>query len=73
LRAVPLIDSTAAVTLRALVKRLRRAGTIVYFAGTHHRIRETLFAAGLTRPLVTYKRDLETALRSIKALHGGEQ
>jgi SulP family sulfate permease len=67
-RAVPLIDSTAAVTLRGFVKRLSRAGTKVYFVGTKHRVRETLFAAGLAPPLVTYKTDLEPALSSAKAL-----
>jgi SulP family sulfate permease len=63
---VPLIDSTAAATLRSFTKRLTRAGTHVYFAGTRHRVRETLFAAGLAPPLVHYKADLEMALESAK-------
>jgi SulP family sulfate permease len=63
---VPLIDSTAAATLRSFVKRLTRAGTHVYFAGTRHRVRETLFAAGLAPPFVHYKADLETALEAAK-------
>jgi SulP family sulfate permease len=67
-RDVPLIDSTAAATLRGFVKRLRRAGTRVYFTGTQHRVRETLFAAGLTPPLVTYKIDVKTALKLAKKL-----
>jgi SulP family sulfate permease len=72
-RAVPLIDSTAAAALRGFVKRLRRAGTHVYFAGTQHRVRETLFAAGLAPPLVTYKADLESALASAKRLRRNGQ
>jgi SulP family sulfate permease len=71
-RAVPLIDSTAAATLRGFVKRLQRAGTRVYFAGTQHRVRETLFAAGLIPPLVTYKTGLESAVAAAKSLRRGE-
>jgi hypothetical protein len=52
--------------LRSFTKRLTRAGTHVYFAGTRHRVRETLFAAGLAPPLVHYKADLEMALESAK-------
>ncbi len=63
---VPLIDSTAANTLRGFVNRLRRAGTKVYFAGTQRRVRTTLFAAGLTPPLVTYKASVKSALASAK-------
>jgi SulP family sulfate permease len=72
-RAVPLIDSTAAAALRGFVKRLCRAGTRVYFAGTQHRVRETLFAAGLAPPLVTYKAGLESALASAKRLRRNGQ
>jgi SulP family sulfate permease len=72
-REVPLIDSTAAAALRAFVKRLRRAGTKVYFAGTRHRVRETLFAAGLTPPQVTYKAGVESALASAESLRRGEE
>jgi SulP family sulfate permease len=59
---VPLLDSTAAATLRGLVKRLVRGGTQVYFAATRHQVRKTLFAASLTPPIVKYKANLETAL-----------
>ena len=69
---VPLIDSTAAATLRGFVKRLSRAGTRVYFAGTRHRVREALFTAGLAPPLVKYKTDVQAALTSAKKLRRGE-
>jgi SulP family sulfate permease len=65
---VPLLDSTAAATLRGLVKRLVRGGTRVYFAATRHQVRKTLFAASLTPPIVKYKANLETALAA--AEHG---
>jgi sulfate permease, SulP family len=69
---VPLIDSTAASTLRSFVKRLRRAGTKVYFAGTRRRVREALFAAGLDRKLVTYKTNVELASRAAHGLASAE-
>jgi SulP family sulfate permease len=69
---VPLIDSTAAATLRGFAKRLNRGGTRVYFAGTRHRVRKTLFAAGLTPPLVSYKTDVEAALGSAKSVRHGK-
>ena len=69
---VPLIDSTAAATLRGFAKRLSRAGTHVYFAGTRHRVRETLVAAGLTPPLVSYKANVDTALVSSRKLSRDE-
>ncbi len=72
-REVPLIDSTAANTLRGFVNRLRRAGTKVYFAGTRRRVRETLFTAGLTPPLVTYKASVDSALASAKRLRRAGQ
>jgi len=59
---VLLLDSTAAATLRGLVKRLTRGGTHVYFAATRRQVRKTLFAARLTPPIVNYKANLETAL-----------
>ena len=65
---VPLIDSTAASTLRSFVKRLTRAGTHVYFTDTRHRVREALFAAGLTPPLVSYKADTKAALALARKL-----
>jgi SulP family sulfate permease len=65
---VPLIDSTAASTLRSFVKRLTRAGTRVYFTDMRHRVREALFAAGLTPPLVNYKADTNAALASAKKI-----
>ena len=65
---VPLIDSTAASTLRSFVKRLTRAGTHVYFTDTRHRVREALFAAGLTPPLVSYKADTQAALALARKL-----
>ncbi len=65
---VPLIDSSAANTLRGFVKRLRRSHTKVYFAGVRRPVRETLMAAGLTGSLVSYRSSVETALHAAKTL-----
>lgn len=64
LAEVPLIDITAAATLRAFVKRLRRTETKIIFAGTHHRVLESLFTAGLAPPVVIYKSSLASAVAS---------
>ena len=60
---VPLIDSTAANTLRGFLKKLRRAGTHVYFTGARKNVRRTLIDAGLRRPDVAYAESVESALR----------
>jgi SulP family sulfate permease len=59
---VPLVDSTAAKTLKDFVHRLDRAGTRVYFSGASKAVRRTLLAAGLGRPLVRYAATADDAL-----------
>jgi len=51
---VPLIDTTAARSLVAFVKKIERAGTQVYFAAARQNVRRTLNQAGLKPPLVRY-------------------
>jgi SulP family sulfate permease len=53
-RDVPLIDSTAAHSLAAFTKRLRKSGTEVYFAATRPSVRKVLLTAGLRAPDVSY-------------------
>jgi SulP family sulfate permease len=60
---VPLIDSTAANTLRGFLKKFRRADTRVYFAGARKNVRRTLIDAGLRRPDVAYADSVESALQ----------
>jgi SulP family sulfate permease len=59
---VPLIDSTAANTLRGFTKKLRRGGTRVYFAGTRARVRTSLLQAGLQPPEIDYADRVDAAL-----------
>jgi SulP family sulfate permease len=64
---VPLIDSTAANTLRGFTKKLTRSGTRVYFAGTRTRVRTTLLQAGLRPPEIAYVDRVEAALSEGRA------
>jgi SulP family sulfate permease len=52
--AVPMIDSTAARSLVAFVKKLKRSGTSVTFAAARPNVRHTLVRAGLKPPLIRY-------------------
>ena len=60
-RDVPLIDSTAAHSLAGFTARLRRSGTIVYFAAARPSVRAVLKRAGLTMPEVHYIAHAEDA------------
>ena len=60
---VPIIDSTAANTLRGFLGRLRRAGTRVYFVGARQGVRRTLINAGLRPPTVAFADSVETVLQ----------
>jgi SulP family sulfate permease len=60
-RDVPLIDSTAAHSLAGFTARLRRSGTVVYFAATRPSVRSVLMRCGLTEPDVRYIADAADA------------
>lgn len=60
---VPLIDSTAAATLRGFVKKLARSDTRLYVAGARHGVRRTLIEAGLRPPSVAFADSVESALQ----------
>ncbi|HZD89958.1 MAG TPA: STAS domain-containing protein, partial [Pseudolabrys sp.] len=51
---VPMIDTTAARSLVALVKKLERGGTTVFFAAVRPNVRHALVRVGLKPPLVRY-------------------
>ena len=58
---VPLIDTTAARSLHAFVKKLARSGANVYFAAARPNVRHELVAAGLKPPLMRYAASVESA------------
>ena len=63
---VPLVDSTAAKALEGFVRKLRAAGTAVYFTSVRKNVRRTLLAAGLRKPLVRYVSSIEDAVEMSK-------
>jgi len=70
---VPIVDSTAAKALEGFARKLRHAGTVIYFSGGSKSVRRTLLAAGLRKPLIRYAGTAEDALvhgRALLALSG---
>lgn len=73
---VPLVDSTAAKTLKGFVEKLTHSGTRVYFAGTSRSVGRTLLAARLRKPLVRYVSTADDAVshwRSIDTVERAER
>ena len=62
LSEVPLIDSSAARTLKNLAERLRKSGTPVYLAGARPSVRQGLIIAGLRQPFVQFANNSAEAL-----------
>ncbi|MDP2411163.1 MAG: SulP family inorganic anion transporter [Pseudolabrys sp.] len=60
---VPLIDSSAAHSLAAFVRKLHRSGTLIYFAAVRPRVRRVLKDAGLKAPDVKYAATVAAASR----------
>ncbi len=63
---VPMIDSTAARSLHALIAKLKRQGTRVFIAGARRPIRVTLLAAGVSPRHVHYKDTVAAALEAAR-------
>jgi SulP family sulfate permease len=59
--AVPLIDSTAAKALHGFVHKLQRSGTRIFFSGARAGVKQTLLAAGLQEPVVSYSPSVDAA------------
>ena len=59
--AVPLIDSTAAKALHGFVHKLQRSGTRIFFSGARAGVTQTLQAAGLSAPIVSYSPSVDAA------------
>jgi sulfate permease, SulP family len=65
---VPLIDATAARTLKVFVRKLRRAGATVFVAGARRNVRRALLISGLHKPDVLYVRAVADALERSASL-----
>jgi sulfate permease, SulP family len=60
--AVPIIDSTAAVTIEGFVRKARRHHAVVFVTGAAVAVRRELLVHGLREPEVRYRDSLDTAL-----------
>ncbi|NJL73141.1 MAG: sodium-independent anion transporter, partial [Candidatus Competibacteraceae bacterium] len=65
LAAVPIADTTAALSLKSFIDSARRKSVAVYIAGANASVRRTLEHDGLTEPFVTYRPNVKTALGEI--------
>jgi len=66
LAAVPLADETGAQALLGFVKKARKAGAQVYFAGASRSVTRRLLRAGLGRGLATYVSSVEEARNRLR-------
>lgn len=66
LAAVPLADETGAQALLGFVKKARKAGAQVYFAGASRSVTRRLLRAGLGRGLITYVSSVEEARKRLR-------
>jgi SulP family sulfate permease len=64
--AVPMLDSTAAATIDAFVRKVRRQGAAVYVAGARPAIRRVLLAHGVRPPHARFKATVSDALASAR-------
>ncbi|WP_209853946.1 SulP family inorganic anion transporter [Rhizobium herbae] len=66
--AVPVIDSTAAVTIEGFVRKTQRQGVAIYIAGARSPVRRTLLLHGVRRPLVRFKATVGDAVSDAHAV-----
>jgi SulP family sulfate permease len=68
--SVPMIDSTAAATVRGFVRKARHSAASVYLAGMCPPVRQTLLAHGLRPPEVLFASDVATAFAGARLALG---
>jgi SulP family sulfate permease len=73
--AVPMIDSTAAATIKGFVQKASHNGAAIYFAGTSPLVAKELGAHSLQPPRIDLMPDLAAALTGARAAiaNGGKQ
>ena len=64
--AVPVLDSTAAVTIAGLARKARRQGVKLYISGASPEVRHELMLHGARPPLVNFKRSIGNALTAFR-------
>lgn len=68
MEAVPVLDSTAAVTIAGLARKARRQGVKLYITGASETVRHELMLHGARPPLVNFKRTIGNALTAFRRL-----
>jgi len=69
--AVPVLDSTAAMTIEGFVRKAHRAGAVVYIAGAPPPIRRALLFHGVRPPRVRFRTGLAEAVAAARARAAG--
>jgi sulfate permease, SulP family len=69
--AVPVLDSTAAMTIEGFVRKAHRAGAVVYIAGAQPPIRRVLLFHGVRPPRVRFRSGLAEAVAAARARAAG--
>ena len=64
--AVSLIDSTAAVTIEAFLRKSQRQGAALYITGASLGVRRELLTHGVREPSACYRESVETAVSEIR-------
>lgn len=64
---VPVIDSTAAITIEGFVRKQRQRKARVLIAGASRHVRQELLTHGVREPAVTFRPDVESALQDCQA------
>jgi len=72
MEAVPVLDSTAAVTIAGLARKARRQGVKLYITGASETVRHELMLHGAKPPLVNFKRTIGNALTAFRRLQEGK-
>jgi SulP family sulfate permease len=65
--AVPILDSTAAATIEAFLKKAHRRGAYVVIAAADASVRHTLKSFGVKRPMVRFAADRDAAVKTARA------
>jgi sulfate permease, SulP family len=65
---VPMLDSTAAVTIAGLARKARRQGVKLYITGASEPVRHELLVHGARPPLVNFKGTIGSALTAFRRL-----
>ncbi len=68
--AVPILDSTGAITIAGFVEKAGRGGTQILITGANSTVRRALLRHGVRRPIARFIGQLEEALSSIQESRG---